>query len=282
MWRKLFLLVACVTVGSAIHTVRKGSNDASAEFEECKQFLSDNMPASDSSLNDDFLDSNIRLALEAREAHSWASDIPFDMFLNNVLPYANLDENRDDWRELFFTEFSPIVKDASTRLEALKLLNENIWSKWNISFKADQAADIRSPQQVMDHGFASCTGLSIFFVDALRSVGIPARITGTAKWNNAEGGNHNWVEAYLDDNTWSFTEAQVHDKMNVTWFMPNPTSMAATGYDHGIFAVSFKPTSTHFPLSWDADSTAISAVERTTDYVNIAEHKIATVNCPHC
>ncbi len=32
--------------------------------------------------------------------------------------------------------------------------------------------------QVAKAGYASCTGLSIFLVCALRSVGIPARVTG--------------------------------------------------------------------------------------------------------
>ena len=33
--------------------------------------------------------------------------------------------------------------------------------------------------EVLDAGGASCTGLSIFFVDALRAAGIPARVAGT-------------------------------------------------------------------------------------------------------
>lgn len=32
--------------------------------------------------------------------------------------------------------------------------------------------------QVIEAGHASCTGLSIFLVNALRAVGIPARMTG--------------------------------------------------------------------------------------------------------
>ncbi len=36
-----------------------------------------------------------------------------------------------------------------------------------------------SPFQVIAAGFASCTGLSIFLIDALRSVGVPARLAGS-------------------------------------------------------------------------------------------------------
>ena len=56
----------------------------------------------------------------------------------------------------------------------------------------------------MRQGMASCTGLSILLVDALRSVGIPARFAGTASWHD-DRGNHSWTEVRLDDG-WHFTE----------------------------------------------------------------------------
>lgn len=40
---------------------------------------------------------------------------------------------------------------------------------------------MRLIHQVIAAGYASCTGLSIFLVDALRSVGIPARVAGNLK-----------------------------------------------------------------------------------------------------
>lgn len=41
--------------------------------------------------------------------------------------------------------------------------------------------------QVIAAGYASCTGLSIFLVDALRSVGIPARVAGITKLSGGLG-----------------------------------------------------------------------------------------------
>jgi hypothetical protein len=51
-------------------------------------------------------------------------------------------------------------------------------TRQNITFKSDQTPEIMSPSQVIAAGYASCTGLSIFLVNALRSVGIPARLAG--------------------------------------------------------------------------------------------------------
>ncbi len=45
-------------------------------------------------------------------------------------------------------------------------------------------------------------------VDALRAVGIPARLAGTPAWNQAvQHGNHNWVEVWVDG-AWQFIEAR--------------------------------------------------------------------------
>ena len=53
------------------------------------------------------------------------------------------------------------------------------------------------PMSTMVFGYASCTGISILYVDALRSVGIPARLVGTPAWHGKENdGNHNWVEVH--------------------------------------------------------------------------------------
>lgn len=55
-----------------------------------------------------------------------------------------------------------------------------IWTLrgWNITFKSNQTPDIMSPSQVIAAGYASCTGLAIFLVNACRAVGIPARVAG--------------------------------------------------------------------------------------------------------
>merc|ERR1711862_699566 len=104
--------------------------------------------------------------------------------------------------------------------EVLSILNGQLWSVLRpnnsaIKFKSEQTPLIYDPMSVIDYGYASCTGVSIMLVDALRSVGIPARIAGTPAWHgNASIGNHNWVEVWLgkgkglhgDD--WSFIEAE--------------------------------------------------------------------------
>eukprot|EP00884_Botryococcus_braunii_P010761 jgi/Botrbrau1/19687/Bobra.0003s0048.1 len=234
-------------------------------------FLLVHRPLSDANLSQTFLQRNIDLALEARVAKPWAQQVPWDLFLNDVLPYASLDEPREDWRAGMRAKVAPLTGNSSTIQEAALLINKNLWSLWKpaLHFQALQTPKIMSPSQVVDAGYASCTGLSIFLVNALRSVGIPARVAGTYEWNRPEKGNHNWVEVW-DGAAWSFTgPAEWSPKgLNDTWFFPTPAKLQTPGSrQHAIYAASWRPTTDgYFPLSWSPNDTSINGVDVTNFY----------------
>ncbi|GFH20721.1 transglutaminase-like protein, partial [Haematococcus lacustris] len=130
------------------------------------------------------------LALAARHSSPWALSVPWALFLNNVLPYASLDEPRDEWRQLFVDRLAPLggrvtvwergAAGAAVGRAGGRVGERGSWcccrEGGGIRFKADQTPDIMSPAQVIAAGYASCTGLSIFLVAACRAVGIPARV----------------------------------------------------------------------------------------------------------
>ncbi|KAG2485274.1 hypothetical protein HYH03_015949 [Edaphochlamys debaryana] len=244
------------------------------QVEHCVGFLAHYMPPADRKvLSFDWLLNQCELAVQARNANAWARAVPIDVYENYVLPYANVDEPREDWRTLFQEKFAPLVEGTSSTLEAALALNARIWTLdgWNITFKSAQTPNIMSPSQVLDHGFASCTGLAIFFVDACRAVGIPARVAGIASWPGS-GGNHNWVEVW-HDGYWSFTEPIGHDTYNETWFFPEGTNKAVVGsYENGLWAVSYKPTGKFFPIAWHDDfDSRVPGIDVTDYYHRAAE-----------
>lgn len=53
--------------------------------------------------------SNHMEAFAARKAHSWAKEVPHEIFLTDVLPHACLDETRENWRPGFRRRFAPMV-----------------------------------------------------------------------------------------------------------------------------------------------------------------------------
>ena len=54
----------------------------------CFAFLNQYKPGWDDGISDTYLTQNIALALAARALSSWAAEVPWLVFLNDVLPYA--------------------------------------------------------------------------------------------------------------------------------------------------------------------------------------------------
>lgn len=248
------------------------------------RYLERNMPPWDAdnrgTLELGILPTTAELALEARKNHSWAADVPWDIFKNWVLPYASVNEARSDWRRLFGATLGPLVAKATSRTEALQEANKGLWSALRpqapIVFKHQQTPLIYDPMSTIAYGFASCTGISIVLIDALRSVGVPARLVGTPAWNGElKNGNHNWVEVWLepgavkaDDDGWVFLEGAPAGGGSLSdpcskWFC-SPSKMAGTE----VFAASFDRTTneTFYPMSWDLGNHHVPGVNRTAYY----------------
>lgn len=240
-------------------------------------FLVANMPETDlKSLKADFLLSNADLAYKAREEAPWGKDVPEELFLNDVLPYANIDENRDGWRKQFYDLCMPIAKTCKSASEAAHKLNVEIFKKLNVRYSTQRKAPNQSPTQSIEQGKASCTGLSIVLSDACRAVCIPARVVGTPLWANKRG-NHTWVEIW--DRDWHFTGACEPDPNGLDrgWFIGDAAQAKKDSLEHAIYASSFRKSDVHFPLVWARKNRSVPAENVTERYAKKSEAKPATV-----
>ncbi|MDA7517878.1 hypothetical protein N8511_02910, partial [Akkermansiaceae bacterium] len=94
-----------------IESFLKEAATRGAFAEKAATFLVEHMPPEDvASLKKDFLIENLDLALKAREEFPWAKELPEEIFFNDVLPYASLDETRESWRPEFYEKCRKIVK----------------------------------------------------------------------------------------------------------------------------------------------------------------------------
>jgi hypothetical protein len=247
---------------------------AKPEQREAVAFLLVNMPDKDlATLKGDFVLKNVELAYEARAAHPWAGAVPQEVFFHDVLPYANVNESRDDWRADFVKRFSPLVKDCKTAGEAVQVLNREVFKVVNVKYHATKRLKPdQSPYESMKIGYASCSGLSIILVDACRAVGVPARVVGTPLWFNSSG-NHTWVEAW--DGQWRFIGAAEPGQFNKTWFADMAAKADPSKPENHIYAVSFKKTQTPFVMVWSRNNKEYSAVDETSFY---AARKTLKVN----
>ena len=230
--------------------LEKALNKSPEEQRKAMAFLVANMPDHDlKSLHADFLLENVELAYKARKEVAWGKDIPEDIFFNDILAYANVDEARDAWRKELYELCMPVVKDCKTPSEAAQKLNTTIYAKLKVRYSAQRKQPHQSPKESMESGLASCTGLSILLSDACRSVCIPARLAGTPLWAN-KSGNHTWVEIW--DKGWHFTGACEPDPNGLDrgWFVGNAAQAKKDVPEHAIYAASFRKTSVVFPLVW--------------------------------
>jgi Transglutaminase-like superfamily len=254
--------------GSNREQLQQALSDVPADQADSMRFLIANMPERDATtLSSTFLLQNVDLAYQARQDAAWGDQIPEDVFLNDVLPYASINERRDDWRKSFRDRFLPLVADAKTPAEAATRLNQKIFPLLNVKYSTQRKRADQGPFQSMETGLASCTGLSILLIDACRAVGVPARFVGTPLWSDGSG-NHSWVEIW--DEGWHFTGAAepTGDDIDKAWFTNRAAKAVRDDRRHAIYAVSFRRTPQAFPLVWDPSIRYVSAVNVTSRYIS--------------
>ena len=233
---------------------------------EGMEFLVRYMPQRDlQELSAQYLLENVAYAYRAWNEAPWKDVLPKEIFLNDVLPYACINERRDRWRKDFYDRFKPLTADASSAGQAAALLNQKIFPLLNVRYSRERRKPDQSPYETIESGIASCTGLSVLLIDACRAVGVPARFAGIPMWSDRSG-NHSWVEVW--DQTWHFTGAAEPngDELDRAWFVDRASQAQVDHPMHAIYAVSFRPTPLQFPLGWARSVDDVYAVNVTPRY----------------
>ncbi len=248
--------------------LQKAINDAPEGQLAAVRFLIAYMPESDlQSLSADYILKNVEFAYKAREAMPWGRDIPDSVFFNDVLPYASINERRDDWRADFYERFLPLVKDCKTPGEAAQALNRQMFPIVNVQYHATRRPKPnQSPYESIEASYASCSGLSILLIDACRAVCVPTRFAGTASWTTKRG-NHSWVEIW-SDGEWHFTGACEADPNGLDrgWFVGDAAQADKDNRRNAIWASSWKTTGDSFPMVWARRDASVPAVNVTDRY----------------
>ena len=225
-------------------------NDVPAAHRPALAFLLEHLPEADAkALSADFLLREVAAAAAARAAVPWGAGLPDALFLNYVLPFAQANEAREDWRTDFAARFLPKVQHCKTPGEAAKVLNETIFSELNVHYSTGRARADQAPSSSIAQGKASCTGLSILLADACRACCVPARLVSVI-WPHKDG-NHTWVEVW-DGAAWRFVGADEPDPAGLDrgWFTGDAAKCAAADRRHRVWAVSYAATGERFAAGW--------------------------------
>jgi hypothetical protein len=252
---------------SAIDKINKyaGKNSAGlaelygqTENSEYIKFILDNSSPNDLAvLTPDFIKKNLDIILKTKE-FKYASLYDEDIFKHFVLPLRITQEPFEDWRERFYKEIYPLVKDISDIEEAAIIVN--LWTEEQMTYKPTHGKD-QAPLTTIRRGYGRCEEMMIIYMAAARSVGIPVRSAGTSLWNFTDS-NHAWVEIWTPSGWKYLGAAESSDQANKTWFTKTTerasmiTSMAF-GYYNGEDVIEQKDNSTeissikYYTDQWD-------------------------------
>ena len=205
------------------------------------------------------------LATLARTATVWGPKVPQAVFLDAVVPYASVTEPRRSMRAEWARRYGPLVKGTKTPGEAALLVNARLFKDTKVTYNTKRLRTDQSPPETLAQGMATCTGLSIMLVDALRAVGVPSRVAGIPSWPG-RGGNHTWVEVW-SGGAWHFVGAAEPDAKGLdhAWFAEEAGRVPGTVKDETVYAVTYKPTGLTFPLVWN-ETARIPAENATPRY----------------
>jgi hypothetical protein len=234
------------------------------------RFLIENAPARDlKTLSAKYLLEHVALAHQARRMANWRARISNELFQNDVLPYAFLNEERDSSRARLQALCRPMVAGEKSPGEAARRINEKLFPLVGVKYSTQRLKPHQNASECMASGLASCSGLSILLAAACRSVGIPARVVGTPMWANGRG-NHTWVEVW--DGGWHFTGAAEPDEKGLdhVWFVGDAAQARADVPANAIYASTWKKSGLAFPLVWAPNDKTVSAVNVTARYARAA------------
>lgn len=264
------------TAGDNAKELKKALKEVPRNEREGMAFLISYMPERDAkSLSADFLLENVQYAYKARAEFPWAKEVPDSVFLNDVVAYANLNENRESWRKDFYERFKKYVAPCKTMREAIDSVNKNVRDELLVDYNTKREKPDQAPYESMRQHMASCSGLSILLTDAFRAVGIPSRVAGTPAWHD-DRGNHNWNEVWIDGQ-WRFTEYYPSDDLDQSWFLTDAGKAIKEDVRKAIYAASFKPTGCYFPLVWDEDIRYVHAENVTDRYTSLYRAQLSAM-----
>ena len=145
--------------------------------------------------------------------NSGVAELPEEIFLNYVLFHRVNEEEIAPCRTFFRREIGERTEGMSFREAALEV---NYWCAQEATYHCTDDRTL-SALAVYRRGNGRCGEESVFTVNALRSVGVPARQVYAPKWSHCDD-NHAWVEVFVDGE-WHFLGAcEPEEVLDTGWF----------------------------------------------------------------
>ena len=208
--------MTAVFLAAALLTARPG-RDA------CTDYILTYSPAGDATGDNlAIVEENVDLAIWAADSMPWGGIIPDSVFLRYVLPARVSQEPLVRWRPVFRDALLPHLTGVTTIEEAAVIIGG--WCDSITDYQPTQMRD-QSPFVTWSSGIGRCEELTVFYMDALRSVGIPCRQVYTPWWTTCDS-NHAWPEVWTP-NGWAYADISTEDLDKLPQWFDDRVSKAA-------------------------------------------------------
>lgn len=127
------------------------------------------------------------------ENSPYCQGMPEGIFLEDVLHYRINEEEIKPCRKFFYEKLAGRIAGMDMKNAILEV---NYWCAREMTYQATDART-SSAWDSYQKGYGRCGEESVFTVNALRSVGIPARQVYAPLWAHCDD-NHAWVEVWCD------------------------------------------------------------------------------------
>lgn len=168
-----------------------------------------------------YLINNIEWAFKVWEEQPWNKDLSFSDFCEMILPYRVDDEPLEDWRELYYNTYQPILDSLliykTNPKEAIDVLWEAIHDrKWLYFYsRPSDYPPVGAATLETNHRMGDCYEYNTFAVSLMRALGIPGGTDAYLQYPYGQG-HHLWnyvLDGY--GNLWEFS---------VNGYAPRPAS----------------------------------------------------------
>lgn len=162
----------------------------------------------------------------------YCKEMSEELFLGDVLYYRVNEEEIKPCRKYFYEKLKDRIAGMNMK-EAI--LEVNYWCAEEMTY---QATDERtsSAWDAFAKGYGRCGEESVFAVNALRSVGIPARQVYVPRWSHCDD-NHAWVEVWCDGEWHYLGACEPEAVLDKGWFT-NASSRAMMVHSRSFFTGS--------------------------------------------
>ena len=140
-------------------------------------------------------------------------ELPEEMFLNYILDHRVNEEEVLPCRSFFWNELKDRIEGKNAKDAAIEV---NYWCAEEATYHSGDDRTLPA-LTVYRRGYGRCGEESVFLVNALRSVGIPARQVYVPRWSHCDD-NHAWVEVWCDGDWHYLGACEPEAVLDKGWF----------------------------------------------------------------